>query len=189
MFGSQRKPAVQLRHRSGPATDGPKLVGMAGLAPVVDARVETLVLGSFPGRASLACGQYYAHPRNQFWPILGAVVGEPLADLPYRLRVARLRAHAIGLWDVLAACERRGSLDADIRSARPNDFTALLGSLPRLRRVVFNGQTAGRFARFFSSAGLDVSVAPSTSPAHAILRLEDKLALWRAALLGAGCNA
>lgn len=155
---------------------------LAGFAPVVDARAEILILGSFPGRASLDRGQYYAHPRNQFWPILGAVLGEPLADLPYRRRLARLRAHGIGLWDVLAGCERSGSLDADIRAAQANDFDALLAVLPRLRRVLFNGQAAGRFAPQFARAGLAVVVLPSTSPAHAALRFEDKLIRWRQAV-------
>jgi hypoxanthine-DNA glycosylase len=160
---------------------------LAGFAPVVDARAEILILGSFPGRASLAHGQYYAHPRNQFWPILGAVLGEPLADLPYRGRLARLRVHGIGLWDVLAACSREGSLDADIRSAQANDFDALLAVLPRLRRVLFNGQAAGRFAPLFARAGLAVAILPSTSPAYAALPLEDKLLQWRQAVRrGAG---
>jgi hypoxanthine-DNA glycosylase len=161
----------------------------AGFAPVVDARVETLILGSFPGGASLARGQYYAHPRNQFWPILGMVLDEPLADLPYSCRLDRLLAHAIGLWDVLAACQRKGSLDADIRAAQANDFATLLRGLPALRRVLFNGRTAGRFAASFAARGLQVTVLPSTSPAHAALRLGDKVIAWRAALVRSSGSA
>lgn len=157
-------------------------VRLAGFAPVVDPRVETLILGSFPGDASLARGQYYAHPRNQFWPILGTVLGEPLADLPYTRRLDLLLAHSIGLWDVLAACQRQGSLDADIRGAQANDFETLLERLPALRRVLFNGRTAGRFAASFAASGLEVAVLPSTSPAHAALRLGDKVSAWRKAL-------
>ena len=153
-----------------------------GFAPVLDSRVETLILGSFPSEASLAAGQYYAHPRNQFWPILGALLGEPLPALPYTQRLARLLAHRIGLWDVLGACRREGSLDAAIRAPRPNDFAPLLRQAPRLRRVLFNGQAAGRFAERFAAAGLAVAVLPSTSPAHAGRSVEQKLALWRAAL-------
>jgi hypoxanthine-DNA glycosylase len=160
---------------------------LAGLAPVVGRAPRLLILGSFPGEASLAQARYYAHPRNQFWPILGAVLGEPLADLPYRGRLTRLRVHGIGLWDVLAACSREGSLDADIRSAQANDFHALLAVLPRLRRVLFNGQAAGRFAPLFARAGLAVAILPSTSPAYAALPLEDKLLQWRQAVRrGAG---
>jgi hypoxanthine-DNA glycosylase len=155
---------------------------LRGFPPVIDRNVETLILGSFPSEASLAAGQYYAHPRNQFWPILGRVLGEPLSELPYRERLRRLLAHRIGLWDVLGACAREGSLDADIRQPQPNDFAALLRRAPRLGRVVFNGQTAGRFAPRFAAAGLAVTVLPSTSPAHAGRSFEQKFALWRGAL-------
>jgi hypoxanthine-DNA glycosylase len=158
---------------------------LRGFRPVIDRHVETLILGSFPSEASLAAGQYYAHPRNQFWPILGSVLGEPLATLPYRQRLQRLLAHRVGLWDVLGACHREGSLDASIRSPRPNAFAPLLRRAPRLRRVLFNGQTAGRFAPRFAAAGLQVAVLPSTSPAHAGRSVEQKLALWRAAFLTA----
>lgn len=174
--------AARDRHGAVIAPALPPFARLAGFAPVVDARVETLILGSFPGGASLARGQYYAHPRNQFWPILGVVLDEPLADLPYPRRLDRLLAHSIGLWDVLAACQRKGSLDADIRAAQANDFEALLGQLPALRRVLFNGRTAARFAASFAARGLEVAVLPSTSPAHAAVRLGDKVSAWRAAL-------
>lgn len=155
---------------------------MHGLPAVVDPGVDTLVLGSFPGAASLAAGRYYAHARNQFWPILATVLDAPLATLPYEQRLARLVAHAIGLWDVYAACEREGSLDAAIRNAVPNDIDALRASLPRLRRLVFNGQTAGRAAGRFAATGFEVVIAPSTSPAHAAMPFEAKVEAWRRAL-------
>lgn len=182
MAGSRPDPPASGRRRAGGAVAAAPNVQLAGFAPVVDPRVETLILGSFPGGASLARGQYYAHPRNQFWPILGAVLDEPLADLPYPQRLDRLLAHAIGLWDVLAACQRRGSLDAAIRAAQANDFETLLGRLPALRRVLFNGRTAGRFAASFAASGLEVAVLPSTSPAHAAIPLGDKVNPWREAL-------
>jgi len=160
-------------------------VPLRGFPPVIDASVETLILGSFPSEASLAAGQYYAHPRNQFWPIMGALLAEPLVALPYPQRLARLLAHRIGLWDVLGACQREGSLDAAIRAPQPNEFAPLLRQAPRLRRVLFNGQTAGRFAPRFAAAGLQVAVLPSTSPAHAGRSLAQKVALWRAAGLAA----
>ncbi|MCU0952272.1 MAG: DNA-deoxyinosine glycosylase [Burkholderiaceae bacterium] len=155
---------------------------MRGFAPVIDRRVTTLILGSFPSEASLAAGQYYAHPRNQFWPILAALLDEPLPSLPYPQRLQRLLDHRIGLWDVLGACEREGSLDADIRVPQANDFAPLLARAPQLQCVLFNGATAGRFAPRFAAAGLTVAVLPSTSPAHAGRTFEQKLALWRAAL-------
>lgn len=155
---------------------------LRGFPPVLDRAVTTLILGSFPGEASLAAGQYYAHPRNQFWRIAGAVLGEALAELPYRRRLRALLAHGVGLWDVIDACERTGSLDQAIRNAQPNRFDRLRRRAPALQRVLFNGQTAGRFARAFAAAGYDVAVLPSTSPAHAARSFDDKLALWRAAL-------
>ena len=154
---------------------------LRGFAPIIDERIETLFLGSFPSEASLAAGQYYGHPRNQFWRLLGSLLDEPLAEISYEARCARVLAHRVGIWDVLGACRRAGSLDTRIRDARPNDFAALRRRAPRLRRVLFNGGTAGRFARQFAAAGFATAVLPSSSPAHAARSLEQKLALWRAA--------
>jgi hypoxanthine-DNA glycosylase len=155
---------------------------LRGFPPIIDRRTETLILGSFPSEASLAAGQYYAHPRNQFWWLLGELLGEPLAKLDYGERAARVLAHRFGIWDVLDACRRPGSLDADIRDARQNDFAGLRRLAPRLQRVLFNGGTAGRFARQFTAAGFVTAVLPSSSPAHAGRSYQQKLALWRSAL-------
>ncbi len=160
-----------------PRTSSPPL--LSGLAPVLDARTRILVLGSFPGAASLAAGQYYAHPRNHLWPIVSALVGEDLAALPYPERLPRLLAHGVGLWDVLGECERAGSLDSAIRKPAANDFGRLRQLCPRLHTVGFNGQAAGKFAPLFAAAGYRTVVLPSTSPAHAALTLEQKLAQWR----------
>jgi hypoxanthine-DNA glycosylase len=152
---------------------------LRGFPPVVAAHTTTLVLGSFPGEASLVATQYYAHPRNQFWRLLGDVLDEPLGALPYEERLVRVLAHGLGVWDVLAACEREGSLDAAIRNATPNDFASLRERAPRLRKVCFNGKTAGRFASVIRAAGYDTLVLPSSSPANAMLSFEQKLRLWR----------
>lgn len=157
---------------------------LTGFGPVLDAGCETLILGSFPSEASLAAGHYYAHPRNQFWPILAALLGEPLATLPFDDRYRRVLEHRIGIWDVLGACERHGSLDADIRAGAANDFALLERLGPRLRRVLFNGRTAGRFEPRFCQHGYETRVLPSTSPAHAGMRFEQKLEAWRTALAG-----
>ena len=154
---------------------------LRGFAPIIDRRTETLILGSFPSEASLAAGQYYAHPRNQFWRLLGALLDEPLTEMDYRARCARVLAHRLGIWDVLDACQRSGSLDSRIKDAQPNDFAALRRRAPRLRRVVFNGGTAGRFARQFAAAGFATAILPSSSPAHAARSFEQKLVLWRSA--------
>jgi hypoxanthine-DNA glycosylase len=142
--------------------------------------VTRLILGSFPSEASLAAGQYYAHPRNQFWRLVGDLLGEPLPGLPYVQRLERLLAHRVGLWDVLEACDREGSLDSAITNVRANPFARLARLAPHLSDVAFNGGTAGRFARIFAGAGYDTTVLPSSSPAHAGRTYEQKLALWHA---------
>ena len=152
---------------------------LSGLAPVIDADLRILVLGSFPGAASLAAGKYYAHPRNQFWPLISAVIGEDLASLPYETRLKRLLAHHVGLWDVLAGCEREGSLDSAIRKPAANDFERLRSLCPELETVGFNGQASGKFAPQFAVAGYRTVVLPSSSPAHMAMSFEQKLAVWR----------
>ena len=151
---------------------------LTGLAPVLDAGVRILVLGSFPGAASLAAGQYYAHPRNQFWRLISSVVGEDLAALPYPGRLRRLLGHGVGLWDVLGECERVGSLDSAIRKPAANDFDRLRELCPRLATVGFNGQASGKFAPQFAAAGYRTVVLPSSSPAHMAMSCEQKLDVW-----------
>jgi hypoxanthine-DNA glycosylase len=152
---------------------------LTGLAPVIDIHTRILILGSFPGDASLKAQQYYAHPRNALWPILSALTGEDLKSLPYAQRLPRLLAHRIGLWDVLGACERKGSLDSAIRKPAANDFERLHRLCPELEVVGFNGQTSGKFAPQFAAQGYRTVVLPSTSPAHAAMPFEQKLACWR----------
>ncbi|AOI83246.1 MULTISPECIES: DNA-deoxyinosine glycosylase [Burkholderia] len=153
---------------------------LQGFAPVVGPHTHTMILGSFPGEASLDAAQYYAHPRNQFWRLLGAVLGEPtLHELPYDARLACVLSHGIGIWDVLDACHRKGSLDSAIRNAKPNDFESLRDHAPLLKRVCFNGKTAGRFADVIGQAGYETLVLPSSSPANAMLSFEQKLEFWR----------
>ena len=146
-----------------------------------------LVLGSMPGAASLAAGEYYAHPRNQFWPIVAAICGFDAAA-PYRQRVARLRAADFALWDVIARCVRHGSLDAGIDPASivANDFQAFLAAHPRIGVVFFNGRQAAIAWRrqvlpdLSPGRPLRYQRLPSTSPAHAGMTLADKLRAWRA---------
>jgi hypoxanthine-DNA glycosylase len=152
---------------------------LKGFPPIADENTHTLILGSFPGVASLDAAQYYAHPRNQFWRLVGTVIGEPLNVLPYSERVLKLLEHGIGLWDVLAACERAGSLDSAIRNANPNDFGAFRRHAPRLKKLCFNGKTSGRFEPVIREAGYETLVLPSSSPANAILSFDQKLRIWR----------
>ena len=162
------------------ARSGSSRPRLRGFPPIIDAGVERLILGSFPSVASLAARQYYAHPRNQFWLILGRLLQEPLEQMPYKERTRRVLAHRVGIWDVYGACVRPGSGDAAIRDARPNALVALHRRAPALYSVAFNGMAAGRFRPLFEEAGLQTRVLPSTSPAHAGRSFAQKLELWTA---------
>lgn len=141
-----------------------------------------LILGSLPGEASLAAGEYYAHPRNLFWRLAGEVIGQPaLPQLAYAERLAALVAAGVGLWDTIASAEREGSLDAAIRKATPAALPALVASLPCLRAVAFNGKTSARLGRaVLGGCGLALVDLPSSSPAHAALSFAAKREKWLA---------
>jgi hypoxanthine-DNA glycosylase len=158
---------------------------LTGLAPVIDNRARALILGSFPSTASLAAQQYYAHPQNQFWRILGEVIGQPLKEMDYPQRIVATQDAGIAIWDVFAFCARAGSLDTAIREALPNDLAKLQKSAPALRRICFNGRMAARRIREVEALGFEALVLPSTSPAHAGMSYAEKLARWRAALRSA----
>ena len=151
---------------------------LCGLPPIIDGQARVLILGSFPSSASLAAQQYYGHRQNQLWRILGALVDAPLPTMDYVARQAAIMAAGIAIWDVFAACERSGSLDSAIRNGVANDFSGLRKLAPQLRRVCFNGQTAGRFAEKLASLDYETCVLPSTSPAYT-LSFDKKLARWR----------
>ncbi len=160
--------------------------------PVADGDATILILGSMPGVASLRAGQYYAHPQNHFWRILGELVGARPA-LPYAERIMRLTAARIALWDVLASCTRPGSLDAaiDKDSVMPNDFATFFARHPQVRRVYFNGATAElcyrrRVLPLLPDGPRLYQRLPSTSPAHAGRSYEEKLAAWRVITQGVG---
>ena len=119
----------------------------AGLPPIAQADARLFVLGSLPGDASLAARQYYAHPTNQFWRLLGGAIGEDLQPLPYEERLKRLAQRRIGLWDVIASASRRGSLDQAIREAAHNQVAHLLRDFPDLRAIAVNGSTAAGVGR------------------------------------------
>lgn len=158
--------------------------------PIADARARVLVLGSMPSTASLAAGQYYAHPHNAFWPIMGALLGAG-PELPYARRTVRLRQARVAVWDVLQSCVRPGSLDADIEtdSIAANDLAGFFAAHRRIRAVFCNGGTAYDCYRRYvlpclrgAAAALPVVRLPSTSPANARLRLAQKVEPWRAVL-------
>ena len=151
-----------------------------------DARV--LILGTLPSIESLKQQQYYAKKQNSFWKIMEELVGAA-PDLPYETRLNRLLEHGIALWDVCAAAERKGSLDADIKAPKPNDFSSLFQAHRDIKLICFNGQPARKLFYLYAKPTLPEEVLllpqkvlPSTSPAHASMRFEQKLSHWREAL-------
>jgi hypoxanthine-DNA glycosylase len=149
-----------------------------GLPPVLGRDTRVLILGSFPGEASLAARQYYAHPRNHFWPLVGALIDTPLPTMPYRERLCALRACGIGLWDVFVACARRGSLDGAIRMAERGEIGRVRSAAPAVALVCFNGQAAARALPAWRDAGYATLALPSSSPAYT-RPFAEKLARWR----------
>ncbi|MBP6016096.1 MAG: DNA-deoxyinosine glycosylase [Candidatus Promineofilum sp.] len=159
--------------------------------PIITANSSLLILGSMPGAMSLRRQQYYAHPRNHFWPIMEDLTGVP-AGAEYPQRVERLADTGIALWDSLMACVRPGSLDASIvaETEEPNDFLALLSAHPAIRAICFNGKKSEQVFRKRVLPDLPATVSqrlafhslPSTSPANAGFTYEQKLARWRVIL-------
>lgn len=156
---------------------------LEGLPPVAGPGAKLLVLGSFPGAASLAAQQYYAHPRNQFWPIVSALLGlkgeHALEALPYAQRLPIAQSRGLAMWDVYGACQREGSLDSAIQAGELNDLPGLIQSLPSLRAIAHNGGESAKHMRITQELGLPVYRLPSTSPANASWSFERKLAAWR----------
>ncbi len=160
-----------------------------GFPPVEPKRARVLILGSLPGAESIRQGEYYAHPRNAFWPILGEVFGAG-REMPYAARLRKLAARGVMLWDVLKAAHRPGSLDSAIHPRRlvSNPIADLLARHPELETIAFNGGAAEALFRRHAVknsggrlAGVELVRLPSTSPANARLSFEQKLAAWRAA--------
>ena len=178
-------PEVEM-YRAAPAPAAPR---WQGLPPVASGDTVVLVLGSFPGAASLRAGQYYAHPHNQFWKILQALWPRhplpPAGDAHYAARCDWLLERRLGLWDVYESCEREGSLDASIRHARVNDFARLHGRCPRLAALAHNGAESFRHApavlaslQAAHPSRIAAVRLPSTSPANASWSFDRKLAAW-----------
>lgn len=160
-----------------------------GFPPVACADARVLILGSLPGVESLRQQQYYAMPHNSFWRIMGHLVGAS-RELPYETRLQKLVVHRLALWDVCASAVREGSLDSNIQAPVVNDFAGFFAAHKHIRLICCNGQCALRLfrksaiptlAQEFQS--LPVVALPSTSPAHASLRFEDKLVQWERVLM------
>ena len=154
-------------------------------APIASPDARILILGSMPSVASLAAGQYYAHPHNAFWRIMGELIGAG-PDKPYAERTRILKANGIAVWDVLHSCIRPGSLDSDIRDEVPNDLAMFFARHRRLTHIGLNGGKAAASFRKHAARHcpdhVSITTLPSTSPAHAARSFAEKCALWRAAL-------
>lgn len=139
-----------------------------------------LVLGSLPGEQSLARQQYYAHPQNQFWRLIGAVIGDDaLPARPYADRLAALDAAGVGLWDVIRSATRVGSLDTAIRDHEAHALADFAATLPNLRTIAFNGGKASAIGRkqLDHDSGYALITLPSSSPAFT-MAFERKLEAW-----------
>jgi TDG/mug DNA glycosylase family protein len=159
---------------------------VCSFAPTGNGQARILILGSMPGELSLAANQYYAHPRNQFWPIMGELFGA-LPSLPYRERLARLEGARVSLWESLQSCVRSGSLDSNITEEIPNDFHSFLKDHPCVTHIFFNGAKAEQSFKRHVLPGLGrpdliLQKLPSTSPAHAGMNPAAKIKIWKEAL-------
>ena len=153
--------------------------------PIETEHAGILILGSMPSEASLLAGEYYAHPRNHFWRVMGALLAVD-AEATYAQRLLALNNAGIALWDVLHSCIREGSLDSAIDKASqiPNDFQSFFTHHTKITRVYFNGSMAEQIYRkrvlpFLKVQPLEYLRLPSTSPAHAALSFERKLEAWK----------
>lgn len=178
------------------------IVAARSFSPLIGSTAHTLILGSMPGQASLKAEEYYAHPRNAFWPIMLAIIDnkppcyESVKQLSYEQRCAKLIESGYAVWDVLAQCNRPGSLDSRIvrHSEIPNDIAGLVNHYPELSTIACNGRMAEKLFRRHSLSAEAMSVfehnrfrvcsLPSSSPAMASLTLERKHQLWAEGLLG-----
>ena len=155
---------------------------LTALPPLVSSSTRLLIMGSFPGTASLKAQQYYGHPQNDFWRILDAILpsSPTKTDVTsYQKRSKWLLGKGVGVWDVYAACEREGSLDSSIRNAVLNDFSSLKQTCPQLAAIAHNGSESYKHSKHTALLGLPVYKLPSTSPANASWSFERKLAAWR----------
>ncbi|MFI5384451.1 MAG: DNA-deoxyinosine glycosylase [Methanosarcina thermophila] len=152
-----------------------------GFPAVLDKNTEILILGSLPGDVSIRKHQYYAHPGNDFWRLVGSIFGENLQDMSYQARLDTLKRHKIGLWDVFKAGEREGSEDAKIKDEEINQFSMLKDKAPNLKLVLFNGKKSGGYEPILRAMGYKTKVLPSSSGANRRF-LKNRKSEWEAAL-------
>ena len=168
---------------------------LTGLPPLISSQTRLLILGSFPGVASLQAQQYYSHPQNQFWRVLSAILGEMYGSSSintgvrsYQIRSEWLLSRKLGVWDVYVSCQREGSLDRNIRQAVLNDFSTLTTLCPNLQAIAHNGGESFKHAKHTQNLGFPVFRLPSTSPANASWSFERKVGAWQDVLEKCGLN-
>ncbi len=137
-----------------------------GFPAIVDENTEILILGSLPGDVSIRKHQYYGHPGNDFWRLVGHSIGENLQDMDYKSRLETLKCHKIGLWDVFKAGNRIESEDANIRDEEINQFSKLKEIAPKIRLICFNGKKSGKYEPLLRKMGYETKVLPSSSGAN-----------------------
>ena len=153
---------------------------ISSFPPIIDKESKILILGSIPGVKSLEMKQYYAHPQNKFWKIIFELFNEKFTT-DYVERIKILEKHQIALWDIIETCERKGSLDSEIRNEEANKIGELLQNFPNIKAIFCNGQKSYKNLQkiLLKEFHLPIIALPSTSPAHASLRYEEKLLSWQ----------
>ncbi len=154
---------------------------LVGFATIISENTRVLILGSFPSVASLEKQQYYGHPQNQFWKLMGKIVNEDLYNASYEHKKKTVLQHNYGIWDVYQGCLRKGSLDMDIKKAKLNNFAHLKTKAPLLQKICANGKAAGKHAKTLETLGYKVTILPSSSPANT-LPYTQKLKMWKDAV-------
>ena len=152
---------------------------ISSFPPIINQNSKILILGSIPGIKSLEMQQYYAHPQNKFWRIIFEIFSEEFTS-DYSERIKILEKHHIALWDVIDTCERKGSLDSEIRNEEANKIGELILNYPNIKVIFCNGQKSYKnLLRILpNDFHLPIIALPSTSPAHASLKYEEKLVSW-----------
>ncbi len=153
---------------------------ISSFPPIINENSKILILGSIPGVKSLEMQQYYAHPQNKFWKIICEIFNEEFTT-NYQQRIEILEKHHIALWDVIDTCERKGSLDSEIRNEEANKIEELLQNFPNIKAIFCNGQKSHKNLQKIleKKFRMPIIVLPSTSPAYAGLKYEEKLLSWQ----------
>ncbi|AKB53304.1 DNA-deoxyinosine glycosylase [Methanosarcina sp. A14] len=151
-----------------------------GFPPVIDVNTEILILGSLPSDVSIRKHQYYGHPGNDFWRLLGSIIREDLQNMNYQNRLETLKRNKIGLWDVFKAGKREGSEDTKIKDEEINQFSMLKDMTPNLKLVLFNGKKSGEYEPILRVMGYETKVLPSSSGANR-RSLQSRKSKWEAA--------